>query len=796
MIRNYIKIAWRNIRKNKGFSLLNMSGLTIGITCFLLLATYIYHESSYERFFSHADRIAYFSLSYKAPNSPEMVSSSTTPTGLQQTLQSDFPEVEQASRLYPYIQGGLVDIGNQSLKENKLIYADKNVFEILDYDFIEGNKKHVLDEPNQIVLTETLAKKYFPNESAINKTLIIDKVNWKVSGVIADMPSNTQFRFSAILSNQGLARYKEASWNSANDITIGLLKTDQSFQSVQLKLDNLVKDKFSESIKQGYEFGFKVEKLSDIHLHSKTAGTGNILYIYILMALGIALIVLTCINFTNLILANAIERKKEIGVKKVLGAGRKTIFFQFLFECSLMILISLIISLVATWLLLPLFGHFMGVEMQINFWNKPILYIAILTFFIILSLLAGGWPAYSISSSKPISIFRSKLIEKQTGISLSKVLIVFQFCISIFFIICTLFAGQQMEFIQSKNTGLDRSDILVLDGRGWQDKERQLLKDKLSQLNSVKGVTASYDSPVNIQGGYTINEVEGQAPDFSIDVTAIPIEKDFVSVFNIKSIAGSSLSDTDILRASDTVAPENSFIINTLAATAMGWTPKDAIGKKINLNGRNGTVKQVVESFNFKSLHNEITPVVLFPEYGYFGNIFIKLHAGVPTQDALNQIKTIVKEIAPKNNYDYHFLNDDFNQLYLQDQQTTRAMQLFSLITISIACMGLFALSTYTVQQRIKEIGIRKIVGASVIKIVSLLSVDFLRLVVIALAISIPFGWFAMHKWLDNFAYHIELDWWIFILAGGSALLISFLTISYQTVRAAMVNPIDCLRDE
>jgi len=773
-----------------------MSGLTIGITCFLLLATYIYHESSYERFFSHADRIAYFSLSYKAPNSAEMVSSSTTPTGLQQTLQSDFPEIEQASRLYPYIQSGLIDIGNQSLKENKLIYADKNVFEILDYDFIEGNKKHVLDEPNQIVLTETLAKKYFPNESAINKTLIIDKVNWKVSGVIADMPSNTQFRFSAILSNQGLARYKEASWNSANDITIGLLKTDQSFQSVQLKLDNLVKDKFSESIKQGYEFGFKVEKLSDIHLHSKTAGTGNILYVYILMALGIALIVLTCINFTNLILANAIERKKEIGVKKVLGAGRKTIFFQFLFECSLMILISLIVSLVATWLLLPLFGHFMGVEMQINFWNKPIHYIAILAFFIILSLLAGGWPAYSISSSKPISIFRSKLIEKQTGISLSKVLIVFQFCISIFFIICTLFAGQQMEFIQSKNTGLDRSDILVLDGRGWQDKERQLLKDKLSQLNSVKGVTASYDSPVNIQGGYTINEVEGQAPDFSIDVTAIPIEKDFVSVFNIKSIAGSSLSDTDILRASDTVAPENSFIINTLAATAMGWTPKDAIGKKINLNGRKGTVKQVVESFNFKSLHNEITPVVLFPEYGYFGNIFIKLHAGVPTQDALNQIKTIVKEIAPKNNYDYHFLNDDFNQLYLQDQQTTRAMQLFSLITISIACMGLFALSTYTVQQRIKEIGIRKIVGASVIKIVSLLSVDFLRLVVIALAISIPFGWFAMHKWLANFAYHIELDWWIFILAGGSALLISFLTISYQTVRAAMVNPIDCLRDE
>lgn len=796
MVKNYIKIAWRNIRKNKGFSLLNMSGLTIGITCFLLLATYIYHESSYDRFFSHEDRLAYFSLSYKAPNTPEIVSSSTTPTGLQQTLQSEFPEVKQASRLYAYSQGGLIDMDDQSLKENKLFYADKNVFEILDYDFIEGNKKHVLDEPNQIVLTETLAQKYFPNESAINKTLVIDKVNWKVSGVIEALPSNTQLKFSAILSNQGLARYKEPSWSSANDITIGLLASDKSFQSVQLKLDNLVKDKFSESIKQGYQFGFKVEKLSDIHLHSKTAGTGNILYVYILMALGTALIVLTCINFTNLILAHAIERKKEIGVKKVLGASRKTIFFQFLLECSLMILISLVISLLATLLLFPLFSHFMGVDMDFSIWNKPVFYLSLLAFFVTLSVLAGGWPAYSISSSKPISIFRSKLTEKQTGLSLSKILIAFQFCISIFFIICTLFAGKQMEFIQTKNTGLDRSDILVLDGRGWQDKERQLLKDKLSQLNSVKGVTASYDNPVNIQGGYTIYEVEGQAPDFSIDVTAIPIEKDFVSLFNIKSIAGSPLSDTDILRARDTVSPENSFIINTLAATAMGWSPKDAVGKKINLNGRKGTVKQVVESFNFKSLHNEISPVVLFPEYSYFGNIFIKLHAGVPVQDALTQIKTIIKEISPKNNYDYHFLNDDFNNLYIQDQQITRAMQLFSLITITIACMGLFALSTYTVQQRIKEIGIRKIVGASVAKIVSLLSLDFLKLVIVALVISIPLGWLAMHKWLDNFAYHIELDWWIFLLAGGGALLISFLTISYQTVRAAMVNPIDCLRDE
>lgn len=796
MIKNHIKIAWRNIRKNKGFSLLNMSGLTMGITCFLLLATYIYHESSYERFFSHADRLAYFSLSYKSPNSSELVSSGTTPTGLQQVLQSEFPEVEQASRLYAYTQAGLIDIDDQSLKENKLYYADHNLFEILDYQFIEGSKKHVLEGPNQIVLTESLAKKYFPNEPATNKTLVIDKVNWKVTGVIQDLPSNTQLQFSAILSNQGLARYKESSWTSANDITIALLANEMSFQSVQLKLDNLVKNKFNDAIKQGYQFGFQIEKLTDIHLHSKTSGTGNILYVYILGALGIALIVLTCINFTNLILAHAIERKKEIGVKKVLGAGRQNIFFQFLLECSVMILISLLLSILATFLLLPVFSHFMGVDISINIWDKPAVYLSLSTFFIALSILAGGWPAYSISSLKPISIFKSKLSEKRTGISLSKILIAFQFCISIFFIICTLFASRQMEFIQSKNTGLDRSDILVIDGRGWMDKERQLLKDKLSQLNSVKGMTASYDSPVNIQGGYSISDVEGQPTDFSINVTAIPIEKEFVSLFNIKSVAGSPLSDTDILRARDTVSPENSFIINTLTASTLGWSPKEAVGKRINLNGRKGSIKQVVESFNFTSLHNEISPVVLFPEYDYFGNIFIKLNAQVPMQDAINQVKTIVKEIDPKNTYEYHFLNDDYNQLYLQDQQTTKAMQLFSFITITIACMGLFALSTYTVQQRIKEIGIRKVLGASVLKIVKLLSFDFLKLVVFALLISVPFGWLAMYKWMDNFAYHIELDWWVFVFAGCVALTIAFLTISYQTIRAAIINPVECLRDE
>ncbi|HBI87801.1 MAG TPA: ABC transporter permease [Sphingobacterium sp.] len=796
MLKNYFKIAWRNIRKNKGFSLLNMFGLSIGITCFLLLAAYIYHESSYERFLPNADRLTYISLTYKAPNSTEEVNSAVTPTGLAPTLQAEFPDVEQATRLYGYSKGGKIESKEALITEKGLLYADQNVFKTLGYTFLEGDSRSALAEPNQIVLTKKLAATYFPNQSAIGQTLSIDKVNWKITGIIADLPTNTQLNFSALLSNKGLERYKEMAWSSANDITIALLKNKDQVGSIQQKLDQMTKSKFAEATKQGYQFRFVLEKLTDIHLHSKAAGTGNITYIYILLALGAALIILTCINFTNLVLAHALERKKEIGVKKVLGAAKKTIFFQFFFECSLMVFLAVVFSLLTTVLLLPVFSSFMGAEMKLTIWTDPRFYTILLVFIALLTLLSGGWPAYSIASSKPISIFKRKLTEKLRGLSLSKVLVTFQFSISIFFIICTLFASRQMDFIQSKNTGLDRSDMLVIDGRGWQDKERQLLKEKLMQLNSVQGVTASYDNPVNIQGGYSISEVEGQPNDFDMNVTAIPIEKDFVSVFHIPSVAGAPLSDADILRAKDTISPEYGFIVNTLAASAMGFTPEQAIGKKINLNGRKGSIKQVVASFNFASLHNEVKPIVLFPEYDYFGNIFIRLNPTSPIKDALAQIRAVIKDIDSKNSFEYHFLNDDYNKLYLKDQQTTRVMQLFSIITIAIACMGLFALSAYAVQQRFKEIGIRKVLGASIPSIFHLLAKNFVQLILISILIAAPLTWWTCSKWLEDFYYRIDLTATPFLLGAGLALSAAVLTISFQSIKAAIQNPVNSLRDE
>ena len=347
------------------------------------------------------------------------------------------------------------------------------------------------------------------------------------------------------------------------------------------------------------------------------------------------------------------------------------------------------------------------------------------------------------------------------------------------------------------DTGLNRSQILVLDGDLWNNVDRQTFKNQLVQLRSIKNVSASYDSPVNIQGGYSLQTSESKQGSFTMDITALPIEKDFLTTFQIPILAGSTLNDNDIIKAQDTSANKSvAIIINKLAAEKIGWTPEEAIGKTVNINGRKGPVKAVVDNFNFASLREEVRPIALFPEYAYFGNLFIKLNAGVNPTNAIQDVESVFKKLKPNTSFNYHFLDDDYAKLYRQEQQTTKTMQLFAMVTICIACIGLFAISAYAAQQRVKEIGIRKVLGASVSKLVGLLTSDFIKLVIIAFIITVPLGFWAMDKWLDNFAYHIHLEWWIFVVAGFITLVISFMTIGGQAFKAAKANPVDSLRDE
>lgn len=794
---NTLKIAFRNIRKNRGFAIINIASLALGITCFLLLSAYVYHELTYDRFLSNSDRVSMVTSGVKAADDENFQYWSVTPTALAPEFEKEFPEIEKAVRMYNYNDAALVEKGSETIKENGLKYVDPDFLKVLNYKILEGNSISPLANPNDIVITEKIAKKYFPNTNPIGKTLVVDNTPWRVSAIIEDLPTFTEIKFTALLSNKGLERYKQTQWGSANDLTFLLLKKNIDTKAFQSKVDRFATDKFKEEAKAGFTIKLYIEQIQDLHLHSKAAGSGNMTYIYIFAFLGLALLVISAVNFTNLSLSHATERAKEIAVRKVLGAARKLVFKQFISEGAVMVGLALIIGLVSTWFLLPIFSAYIAVPIKLNIWTNPIFYISMLGFFIILNFIASGWPAWVISHFKPINVIKGQLKSNYSKFSVAKILITFQYCISIFLVICTLFAFRQMQFIQTKDTGLNRSQILVLDGDIWKNTERETMKNELTKLRSIKNVSASYDSPVNIQGGYSLQTAEGKQANFKMDITAIPIERDFLSTFDIPIIAGENLNETDIIKAKDTSVNRSvAIIINKLTAEKIGWTPQEAIGKQVQINGRKGPVKAVVDNFNFASLREEVRPVALFPEYNYFGNIFVKMEANANSKQAIQEIESVVKKLKPNAPFEYHFLDEDYADLYKQEQQTTKIMQLFALVTVSIACIGLFAISAYAAQQRVKEIGIRKVLGASVTKLVGLLTNDFIKLVLIAFIITVPLGYLAMDKWLANFAYHIHLEWWIFVIAGLVTLLISFLTIAGQAFKAARANPIYSLKDE
>jgi len=796
MFIHSIKTTWRNIRKNKGFSMLNIAGLTLGITCFMLLGAYILHEYSYDKFFADSDRIVYVSYGYKGSEDGQFNQTFVTPTAVAPTLKAQFSEVAYTARIYRYNSEGLVDNEGQQIKENKLYYADRDLLSILTYSVLQGTKEHALSAPYQIVLTADMAKKYFPEGPAVGKDLLIDKQPWKVTAVIENPPSYSEIRFDALLSNPHLARYKEATWGSANDMTVIRLKPFTEPAALESKVNQYLEKEYASSFADGFQFRVYMDKLADLHLH-KTLGTGNRLYIYIFSILAISIIGIACVNFTNLALAQVSEKGKEIAMKKLLGASRIRLLMQYLFDSFILVFIAEVIAIVLTVALLPIFSQYIGTDIQLKLGYSPLFYVALVLLAIIIAAIAGGWPALLLTGLEPKTTLKGGFLGKVKGSGLGKSLIVIQFCITTVFILCTLIIGRQMSYIQQLNTGLNRSQVLVVDGDILQDNEIPTLKEQLLRLNSVAGVTASYDSPVNIQGGYSINYAEGKMENFKLHVTAIPIEKDFISVFDIPVIAGRNLSDADILQARDTTdAQVYGFIINEKAANSLGWKPNDAIGKRIALNGRSGFIKTVVKDFNFASLKDEIKPIVLFPEYSYFGQVFVRLNDKTTVQEGINSVEKVWKTMKPLVPFDYHFLDDDYAALYKAEEQASKTMRLFSILSISIACMGLFALSAFQARQRIKEIGIRKVLGASVPDLVLMLSADFLKIVAMALLLALPLGWWIMHNWLQNFAFHTTLEWWIFLLAAFLAFLITFITVSFQAVKTAGVNPINSLRDE
>jgi len=793
MWRNYLKTAVRNLMKRKLYSAINITGLSAGIACFILLALYLRNEWTYDQFHAHAAELYCIRLDYGEKDQP-VTHTALTPGGLAPVMK-DFPEVKYISRVYP--SATTVAYGDKVMNENSFLYADPAFFNMFSFPLIAGNAATVLSGPNMIVLSETMARKYFGTTDIVGKTLKINnRKEYQVTGVAIDPPANTHLKFDFIASYASLG--KNDTWNSANDYTYIQLASNTTASALQGRLTNLVKEQMGNATRSGVTFGFVPESVPGIHLHSislnSTEPGGDIRYNYILTIIAALLLLIACINFMNLATARSAERGREIGVRKALGAVRGQLFWQFIAESTLISFCAMVLGIMIALVLLPAFNNMAGTTLKLGLGSYHI-YLWLAGIFLCTTFFAGTYPALFLSGFRPVQVLKGRVMHGSGG-SIRKSLVVFQFAASVFFIICTLVVSNQLKYIQHKKIGLDRSQVLVLSGENFNRQMLETFKGRLLQQSGVKYVSASYDSPVSVGGGYTIGSLEGKPADYSMNITAIPVEKDYLQTMGISLLAGANLTDADI---QDVLKEDKDrvyhFFLNETAVKQLGWTAETATGKRMVMNGRAGTIKGVMKDFHFASMKSKIEPIVVFPEYEWFGEILVKT-SGDNQQQVIAGIESIWKDYLPAVPFAYHFMDEDFNGLYKSEFRTGTILSTFSIVIILVSCLGLLGLAAFTAEQRTREVGIRKVLGASAASVVALLSKDFIKLVLISLCIASPFAWYAMHQWLEGFAYHTRLHAGTFLLAGAIAIVIALLTVSLQSVKAALMNPVKSLRSE
>ncbi|RXG31963.1 ABC transporter permease [Leeuwenhoekiella marinoflava] len=791
MLRNYIKIAWRSLLKNKITTTVSLFGLILGVACFMLLGTYILNELRYDRFNEKADRIVYVNYNYKSPSDKEATHTNLTPTAVVPVAKRMFSEVENAVRIYSYNRE--LQVGTKNFTEKNMVLADEALFDIFSFHFIAGNADNALDNPFDMVITQTTAQKYFGKSEVVGNTILVNEQPYNITGVIEDHPLYSTLQFDIVGSYSSSARATNERWNSANDQSFLLLKSPDKLAAVQEQYNAYIKEEFRSDFEQGYETWLDFVPLSELHL-TDTA-SGNIkTYLYILGAIALLLLIISCVNFTNLMTAKSSDRLREIGVRKVFGAKRQSLIFQFITEAAIVCFIAITSAVALAYLLIPVFNAVTGLNIGVSSWNFTYFSLTITILFLATTLLSGSWPALVLSKFKPVDALQKRGASLGGSASLRKFLIIFQFTISIAFIIATLVAREQLQYIRETDTGFDRSQVVILDVSNIKAEKIEALKAELMRGQHIENVTASASSPVDIRGGYSL-QVDGKMNGNAMSVTAAPVDKDFIKTLDLTLLEGQNFNETDKKQV-QLVDNERTyaFMLNEKAVAQLGLKAKEAIGQKVNLNGRHGTIKGVLKDFNFASLHEAITPVVLFTEYDLFDKLLIKTAGN--TSESLTAINTIWKSFYPNRSFEYHFLDDEYNELYKTEQRTTTILNILSSLTILVSCLGLFGLAVFAAAQRKKEIGIRKVLGASIPQLTALLSLHFLKLVLIALLLAAPLAWYATSIWLQDFAYKITMPYELYLFSGIAAVAIAGLTVSFQAIKAAIANPVKSLRTE
>lgn len=795
MIKSYLKIAWRKLRKNKLYTFVNITGLTAGIVSCLLIGIYVMHEFSYDRFNINAGRIARVTMEYSEDGHPQKIAVTGTKVGPQ--FMRTFPQIESYVRLEKL--SNTVAYGNRVFRENRLLYADSSLFSIFSFPLVSGSPANALNGPDKVVVTESTARKYFNTTNAIGKTLKIGGKDFFVSAVAADSPADSQIQFDFILSFANLsAAKKPEQWYSANYITYILLKKGSSLQSLQKQVAAYMKTVSRDELKylSGQYLTYHLQPLTSVHLHSSLPDglepNGNITYIYILLVVALLILIIAGVNYVNLSIAQASARGGEIGIRKVMGAARAQLFKQFIGEALLITFISVLIAFLFAALLLPFFNELSGKDFNYAVLLQPLSLAFLLSLGLLIGFVAGAYPAFLLSNIKLVKILKSGF-SFTSGKSVRRSLIVFQFVISIFLIVTTIVVLQQLSYIRNKDIGYNKSNVVVIPVGYKMLNQIDGLKKAIRAIPGVADVAAANSEPVNVQWGDAIETDGGQR----LSVNALPMDEDFIKTMQIKIIAGRDFDHTDVMQIDTTNQYKNfryAFMLNESGARALGWSPQQAIGKQISKNFP-GTVLAVVKDFNFKSFHDPIGPLLIFLDHDFTQDLFVRINS-ISTERTLNQIAAVWKTRVQDRPFEYNFLDDDYNALYHNEQRTAGLFTTFSVLAILLACLGLFAITAFTVMQRTREIGIRKVLGAGIVNIILLISKDFLKLVLVAMVVAAPIALFASRKWLDDFAYRIHIQWWIFIAVGIGSLVIAAFTISVQALKAAMANPVDSLRNE
>jgi len=786
MLKNYFKIAFRNIVRHKAFAAINIAGLAIGMACSIFILLWVQNELSYDQFHKNAATI------YRLPGGDATNSGPMVPE-----LKAKIPAIKNFVR-FLYVQPAttVFEMGAKRFEEKAVFYADSTLLQVFSFPLIKGNAETAMSRPDAVLITEDMAKKYFGKEDAVGKILKKDnKDNLVVTGVLKNIPANAHLQFDFIMPMSAIAhsdwRLKDNIWASYD--FYDYIQLNENFKATPAALAELSRqaDKIvAEHIKENPP-NIQLQALTDIHLHSDyrdLPGQGNIQYVNTFFVVALFILAVACINFMNLATARSARRAKEVGLRKVVGAGRMQLIGQFFGESLFISFIALLIAVCMVCLLLPVFNNLAGKQLSIQLLDGKLIAL-LLGIALFTGLVSGSYPALLLSGFKPVQVLKGNMKMMGGNLYFRNGLVIVQFVVSIVLLAGTAVVYRQLNYIKNRDIGYNKSNLLYMPMTGELGDKQQVLKAEL-KTNPLTANFSTISEPISNLGSSTAGvEWEGKtAEDKKIWFTKAWVNDGFFDVLQMKMASGRALSAAEF-------ADSGNYVINEKAAKIMRMTPATAIGKQITFNGDKGTIVGVVKDFNYKPAQTAIEPMILAYNRWNMGIVLVRTQPG-KTAATIQALEKISKQLNPAFPFSYGFVDQDINNLYKGEQQMGSLFNAFAIIAIFISCMGLYGLSAFMAEQRTKEIGVRKVLGASVLNVVYLLSTGFTKLILIAIVIAIPIAWFAINKWLSSFAYRINIGWAIFLITSLAALAIAWITVSYESVKAAVTNPVKSLRKE